>query len=184
MVGDKALRTVGQALVPVTRPARGTSLISVAPKIQASPFLRSKHGKKSKQKIARTKFSPSVGREDTTIFTSNQPWWFPLDFTDQTGWWKPLLIIGFPYWSALPLSSLVSAAVKTACMLQSGIQWLRRQLTGSNPNPASRLLLSRLGQQASTLALVLPSDCMATGYRKGSPRNPVDWHTEHVKKIP
>ncbi|KAG5451573.1 hypothetical protein CSKR_104342 [Clonorchis sinensis] len=50
-------------------------------------------------------------------------------------------------------------------------QWLEceftdRKVRGSNPTPASRLLLFRLGQPGSIPALVLPSGGMAARYRK------------------
>ncbi|KAG5452151.1 hypothetical protein CSKR_108326 [Clonorchis sinensis] len=42
-----------------------------------------------------------------------------------------------------------------------------RKVRGSNPNSASRLPLSRLGQPGSIPALVLPSGSMAARHRKG-----------------
>ncbi|KAG5445635.1 hypothetical protein CSKR_104834 [Clonorchis sinensis] len=53
------------------------------------------------------------------------------------------------------------------------LKWLERESTdrkvrGSNPAPASRLPLSRLGQPGSIPALVLPSGSMAVRHRKGA----------------
>ncbi|KAG5441011.1 hypothetical protein CSKR_101241 [Clonorchis sinensis] len=49
-------------------------------------------------------------------------------------------------------------------------QWLEhdRKVRGSNPNSASRLFLSRLGQPGSIPALVLPSGGMAVRHRMGA----------------
>ncbi|KAG5443926.1 hypothetical protein CSKR_100824 [Clonorchis sinensis] len=52
-------------------------------------------------------------------------------------------------------------------------KWLEREFTdrkvrNSNPNSASRLPLSRLGQPGSSSALVLPSGGMAVRHRKGA----------------
>ncbi|KER25459.1 hypothetical protein T265_07083 [Opisthorchis viverrini] len=52
-------------------------------------------------------------------------------------------------------------------------QWLEselinRKVCGSDLTSASRLLLSRLGQPDSILALLLPSDCIAARHRKGA----------------
>ncbi|KER27870.1 LOW QUALITY PROTEIN: hypothetical protein T265_13701 [Opisthorchis viverrini] len=52
-------------------------------------------------------------------------------------------------------------------------KWLEREFTdrkvrGSNPTPATRLPLSRLGQPGSIPALVLPSGGMAARHRKGA----------------
>ncbi|KAG5452387.1 hypothetical protein CSKR_100803 [Clonorchis sinensis] len=53
------------------------------------------------------------------------------------------------------------------------LRWLEREFTdwkirGSNPNSASRLLLTRLGRPDSISALVLPSGGLAARHRKGA----------------
>ncbi|KAG5446483.1 hypothetical protein CSKR_114056 [Clonorchis sinensis] len=65
---------------------------------------------------------------------------------------------------------------RVMCQLFLGARWPKwlereftdRQVRGSNPTSASRLLLSRLGQPGSIPALVQPSGSMAVRHRKGA----------------